>query len=139
MTEHLKSPLEVLPEDECWHLLSQRTVGRLAVVINNTPDIFPVNFKVWKQAIFLQTAPGLKLAAAVLNPSVAFEVDAVDEQREVGWSVVVRGTAIELERLDELLLADDLGVRPWAAGVKNRYLKIEPTSVTGRLLPGRPL
>ncbi len=139
MSEFLKSSLEPLTEEECWELLPAKSVGRLAVVINNTPDIFPVNYKVWEREIYLQTAPGLKLAAAVLNPNVAFEVDAVDERRKFGWSIVVRGQAHELERLDDLMFADDLEVEPWAAGVKSRFLRIETDAITGRVLPGRPL
>ena len=139
MSEFLKSSLEPLTEQECWELLPDKSVGRLAVVINNTPDIFPVNYKVWNGEIYLQTAPGLKLAAAMLNPSVAFEVDGVDEDRKMGWSVVVRGQAHELEKLDDLMFADDLDVEPWAAGVKTRFLRIETEAITGRSLPPRPI
>lgn len=136
--DDLRASLEDLTEEQCWDLLGQRTVGRLAVVINNSPDIFPVNYKVWNEEIYLQTAPGLKLAAAVLNPTVAFEVDAIDEQHRFGWSVVVRGEAKELEQIDDLLFAEDLSVGPWAAGVKSRYLQIVPSTITGRMLPTRP-
>lgn len=139
MSQHLKSSLEALTEPECWELLPQKSVGRLAVVINNTPDIFPVNYKVWHEEIYVQTAPGLKLAAAVLNPEVAFEVDAVDEVRKYGWSVVARGRATELETLDDLLFADELEVEPWAAGKKSRFLRIDVSAITGRALPGRPI
>ncbi|NNE95177.1 MAG: pyridoxamine 5'-phosphate oxidase family protein [Acidimicrobiales bacterium] len=129
--------LEDLTSEECWELLAQRSIGRLAVVINNSPDIFPVNFKAWHQEIYVQTAPGLKLAAAVLNPQVAFEVDSIDEADHSGWSVVVRGEATELENLDDLLFAQDLAVGPWAAGVKSRFLQIVPTAIAGRRLPTR--
>ncbi|MGI9609040.1 MAG: pyridoxamine 5'-phosphate oxidase family protein [Acidimicrobiia bacterium] len=136
--DDLRASLEDLTPEQCWELLAQKTIGRLAVVINNSPDIFPVNFKAWHEEIYVQTAPGLKLAAAVLNPTVAFEVDAIDEQRKFGWSVVVRGEAKELEQIDDLLFAEDLAVGPWAAGVKSRFLQIIPTTITGRMLPTRP-
>ena len=132
-----RARLEDLTPEECWDLLAQRSIGRLAVVINNSPDIFPVNFKVWDSEIFVQTAPGLKLAAAVLNPHVAFEVDSINEDDHSGWSVVVRGEATELETLDDLLFAQDLAVGPWAAGVKSRFLQIAPTAIAGRRLPKR--
>lgn len=128
--------LETLSEDQCWPLLARKDVGRLAVAIRNQPDIFPVNYRVDSETIVVKTAPGLKLAAAGLGDGVAFEVDAIDEHHHTGWSVVVRGVAREIESLDELLDADRLLLEPWAAGTKNRFLRITPTVVTGRRLPG---
>jgi hypothetical protein len=136
--DDLRASLEDLTPEQCWELLAQKSVGRLAVVINNSPDIFPVNYKVWREEIYVQTAPGMKLAAAVLNPMVAFEVDAIDEMRKFGWSVVVRGEAHELEQIDDLMFAEDLSVGPWAAGVKSRFLQIVPATISGRMLPTRP-
>ncbi|MDH3678792.1 MAG: pyridoxamine 5'-phosphate oxidase family protein [Acidimicrobiia bacterium] len=127
--------LEALSEDRCWQLLSQRQYGRLAVSIQGRPDIFPVNYRVDDETIVVKTAAGLKLAAATLGAGVAFEVDAIDELHHSGWSVVVVGTAVELENLDELLEADRLLLAPWAGDGKNRYVRIHPEQITGRHLP----
>lgn len=127
--------LRELSEERCWELLKQKQVGRLAVSIRNKPDVFPVNYKVAGMVLIVRTSPGLKLAAAVLGASVAFEVDAIDDETETGWSVVIKGTATELESLDDLLYADDLEIKPWAAGSKNRYVQIVPASITGREIP----
>lgn len=35
---------EVLPANECWNLLRTTSIGRLGVIIDDHPDIFPVNF-----------------------------------------------------------------------------------------------
>lgn len=121
-----------LTEDECWLLLGRNTVGRLAVSINNRPDIFPVNYRVDDETIVIRTAAGIKLAAAALNAHVAFEVDELDEMRHTGSSVVVRGSAVEIELLDELLEADRLKVEPWADGSKPRFIRLTPSAVTGR-------
>lgn len=127
--------LEELSETECWWHLAEKTVGRLAVSIANKPDIFPVNYRIDGKTIVVRTAPGLKLAAATLGTGVAFEVDELDEADRSGWSVVVHGTASEVERLEDLLDADDLSVDPWAGGTKNHYIRINPTEVTGRKVP----
>ncbi|MEL7207711.1 MAG: pyridoxamine 5'-phosphate oxidase family protein [Actinomycetota bacterium] len=127
--------LEELTEDLCWGLLARKHVGRLAVAIEGKPDIFPVNYQVDEETIVVKTAPGLKLAAAVLGAGVAFEVDALDEFHHAGWSVVVRGTAVEIEDLEELLDADRLLIEPWARGAKNRFVRIHPEHVTGRRIP----
>ncbi len=128
--------LEPMTEAECWKLLDQGVVGRLAVAIDGHPDVFPVNYTVDDGSIVIRTAPGTKLAAAVLGRGVAFEIDSTDEERRIGWSVVVHGKAFEVERLDELVAVADLPVEPWAPGVKGHFIRIEPTEVTGRRLPG---
>lgn len=127
--------LEELTEDLCWGLLSRKHIGRLAVSIEGKPDIFPVNYQVDAETIVVKTAPGLKLAAAVLGHGVAFEVDSLDEFHHAGWSVVVRGTAVEIEDLEELLEADRLLIEPWARGAKNHFVRINPQFVTGRRIP----
>lgn len=124
--------LEKLSDEECWWHLAEKTVGRLAVSVANRPDIFPVNYRLDGETIVVKTAPGFKLAAATLGNGVAFEVDQLDETERTGWSVVVHGQATEVERLEDLLDADDLHVEPWAGGTKNHYIRIHPKIVSGR-------
>ncbi len=130
--------LQELSEEQCWRMLAKKKVGRLAVSIESRPDIFPVNYQVDGEVIVLRTAPGLKLAAATLGEGVAFEVDALDELNHSGWSVVVHGTASEVVGVEELIHADRLLIEPWSRGstVKNRYIRIEPSDLTGRRIPG---
>jgi nitroimidazol reductase NimA-like FMN-containing flavoprotein (pyridoxamine 5'-phosphate oxidase superfamily) len=126
---------EELSEEECWEKLRRRTVGRLAVSVAGTPDIFPVNYRLDNGTVVVKTAPGFKLAAVALGPAVAFEVDQLNEVERSGWSVVLRGEAAEIDRLEELLDADDLNISPWAGGEKSRYIRIVPTSISGRRIP----
>lgn len=135
MAPNARTGLDELSEDRCWELLGQKTVGRLAVTIAGHPDIFPVNYRIDHETIVVKTAAGLKLAAAVLGDSVAFEVDALDENAHTGWSVVLHGTAAEIEGTEELMEAEELGVKPWADSEKTRYFRVTPTSVTGRAVP----
>ncbi|MGI9614003.1 MAG: pyridoxamine 5'-phosphate oxidase family protein [Acidimicrobiales bacterium] len=129
-------PIEVITEAECWRLLAEHTVGRLAVSIANRPDIFPVNYVLDDDTVVIRTAPGLKLAASSLGVGVAFEVDAFDEAAHVGWSVVVSGQAVEIDDDSERVNIERLGIEPWAAGSKTRYLRVIPEQVTGRRIPG---
>lgn len=125
-------PTQELSEVECWALVRSRKVGRLAVSISNVPDIFPVNFLTVDQAILIRTDAGLKLAAAVLGSGVAFEVDVVDESTQTGWSVVVHGTASEIEGTEARMEAESLGLEPWIDKPNQRYVKISANKVTGR-------
>ena len=127
--------LRTLTEQRCWELLGQTKIGRLAVSANHHPDIFPVNFTVDDGRIVIRTAEGLKFAGAVLGRSVAFEADCLDSANHTGWSVVVRGEAEEPKHLEDHLQALDLGIEPWAAGSKERFIVITPIAITGRVLP----
>jgi uncharacterized protein len=124
--------VEVLLPPECWDLLRAAQVGRLAVAIMNQPDIFPVNHIVDHGTLVFRTAEGTKLAAAVLGTAVAYEVDGYDAAKGEAWSVVVKGRAVEIQRIHELLAATDLPLFPWQVGPKARFVRIEPDSVTGR-------
>ena len=119
-----------LTEDDCWALLERGALGRLAVAVRGSIDVFPVNYAVDRRRVLFKTNPGTKLAALTVNDAVAFEVDGFDEQ--TAWSVVVKGTAHALETMDEQLAAERLPIVSWAPSVKTRIIAIEPTSITGR-------
>ena len=53
--------LEELSEPECLELLAQQTLGRVAIVVDGRPQIFPVNYAMYGDVIVLRTAPGTKL------------------------------------------------------------------------------
>jgi uncharacterized protein len=63
---------------------------------------------------------------------VAFEVDGTDAATRTGWSVVVRGEAVEVTDPAELARLRGLPLYPWAPGAKSRYVRILPALVTGR-------
>jgi nitroimidazol reductase NimA-like FMN-containing flavoprotein (pyridoxamine 5'-phosphate oxidase superfamily) len=124
--------IEILEASTCWELLRSTEVGRLAVSFGDQPDIFPVNFVVDHGTIVFRTAEGTKLAAAVLGRGVAFEVDGYDAEAGEAWSVVVKGHATEIERMQEVFDAVDLPLFPWHAAPKHRFVRIEPGDLTGR-------
>ena len=121
-----------LDQHDCWELLRQHEVGRLAVSIANHPDIFPVNYVVDHGTVVFRTAEGTKLAASVLGNAVAFEVDGYDADAGQAWSVVVKGRAHEIEAMQEVFDALDLPLFPWHASPKHRFVRIDADEVTGR-------
>jgi uncharacterized protein len=122
---------EVLSDSDCWALLREAPVGRLAVTVDGKPDIFPVNPVVDHGSIVFRTAAGTKLAAAAQR-DVAFEIDGYDLKEGAAWSVVVKGTAYQITEKQEAARAQALPLFPWQEGPKTRFVRIEPTSVTGR-------
>ena len=132
MTASPPVPVEELSLSECWELLRGELVGRLAVAAANVPDIFPINYIVDHGSIVFRSAPGTKLATAVLGPAVAFEIDGYDAGGTTAWSVVAKGPARRIERMQEFIDADDLPLFPWHTAPKPEIVRIEPETVTGR-------
>ena len=122
--------MELTPS-ECWVLLREAVVGRMAVIVGDRPEIFPVNHIVDRGSLVFRTAAGTKLSAAVGNP-VAFEVDGYDPVTGNAWSVVVKGHAEEVTRLHDVLEVVDLPLFPWHSLPKPRFVRIDADSVTGR-------
>lgn len=121
----------VLAPDACLALLRSCQVGRLAVMPDGHVDVFPVNHVVDHGTVVLRTAPGSKLLAALEGP-VAFEADGYDSATGEAWSVVVKGRAELVQRIDELVAALALPLRPWHSGPKPCFLRIVPEQVSGR-------
>jgi nitroimidazol reductase NimA-like FMN-containing flavoprotein (pyridoxamine 5'-phosphate oxidase superfamily) len=124
--------LTVLTTDECLELLREQEVGRLAISIAHHPDIFPVNYVVDHGCVVFRTAEGTKLSGAVLGRGVAFEIDGYDAEQGDAWSVVVKGQAVEIERMQDVFDALTLPLFPWHAAPKHRFVRIEPVEITGR-------
>ncbi len=129
--QQTEGSLEILTESECIHLLATHHLGRLAVVVEDRPLIFPVNYALGDRVVAIRTADGTKLAAA-RNAHVAFEIDDVEVGR--GWSVLVQGVAYDItEAVDrQSELARRLRVEPLAPGSHERWLGVHPVAITGR-------
>jgi nitroimidazol reductase NimA-like FMN-containing flavoprotein (pyridoxamine 5'-phosphate oxidase superfamily) len=124
--------MQVLGTETCWELLRANEVGRLAVSITNHPDIFPINYVVDGEMIVFRTAPGTKLAAAVLGTAVAFEIDGYDPDAGDAWSVVVKGSAEQIEGWLDKDRAERLPLFPWNASPKFEFVRILAEEMTGR-------
>ncbi|MGE3619901.1 MAG: pyridoxamine 5'-phosphate oxidase family protein [Acidimicrobiia bacterium] len=124
--------LEHLSTDECWQLVESSTIGRVAVLVDSAPEIYPVNYAAVDGGVVIRTDPGTKLRGLDRSPSVCFEVDGVDAQQRLGWSVMIKGRARVLTDPAELAAAEALDLEPWALGDKLVWIEIEATQVTGR-------
>jgi uncharacterized protein len=120
----------VLPEHECWDLLSGMTLGRLITSVDGQPEVFPVNYVVQRRTILFRTAEGTKLISAAINNHVVFEVD--DHNVAEGWSVVVKGIARSLRTDEQIEDAERAQALSWTASEKSHYVRILPEMVTGR-------
>lgn len=127
-TGDLLGGTEIVPERDCWELLSNETVGRLAVVAKGKPDIFPVNFECDGCSIVIRSNMGHKVLASS-GAEVAFEVDDFDPAKKLGWSVVIHGPA-------SVEAGEDAG-SAWT-GSKDYTIRIDARSITGRRIELSP-
>jgi nitroimidazol reductase NimA-like FMN-containing flavoprotein (pyridoxamine 5'-phosphate oxidase superfamily) len=125
-------PIEKLSFDDCWELLDGDTVGRLAIVVDGHPEIFPVNYVVHRRSIVFRTAAGTKLWGAKMERPAALEIDGYDSATELAWSVVVRGETEILEDQADRDAVDSLGLEPWQPGEKANYVRLNAKAMTGR-------
>ena|SRR5687768_3240589 len=133
--------LEVLDHATCVTLLTEEEIGRIGIVDGNQPLVLPVNYALDGETVVFRTDPGTKLRVAGRGP-VAFEVDRFDREHRTGWSVLVKGRLEEVTLYDRPALATrvrELPIAPWAGGEKAHWLRLVPTTVTGRrILPTEP-
>ena len=116
---------------QCWQALREGVVGRIAVVHERRPDIFPINYAVDHGTLVFRTGSGTLFQSAD-GTFVALEVDGYDVEQAEAWSVVARGVAHEVYQLDDALEAMRLPLYPWHDAPKPRIVRIHPDSVSGR-------
>lgn len=118
---------------DCAQLLESHHFGRIAVLVDGHPEIFPVNYVCRNGRVAIRTDSGTKLHAAAMS-AVAFEIDSVDDDSRTGWSVVVKGTGYDVtDSVDDVSEElRQLQVDTWAPGGNASWIRIEPHSVTGR-------
>jgi len=130
--EH-RDAIEELGRDECLALMTTQRLGRLGVVIDGVPLVLPMQFALNGETVVLQTNQGAKSLHAPLT-SVSFEVDHVDWEQGVGWSVLIQGLGEDISTaIDEHSEAlRSLAVHSWAPPPADRWLTIIPRVITGR-------
>jgi uncharacterized protein len=129
--------LEILSFGGCLRLLTTVPVGRVSFFADGEIVVLPVNYVMDGQDPVFMTARGSKLSAAEGQAVVAFEADAYDEQTRSGWSVLVNGRAFAVYEDAEIHRLNGLGLHPWVAtAIRPFWIRIRPTSVSGRRTPG---
>lgn len=125
--------VEELSVEQCLELLETTNVGRIGRNDDDGPSIVTVNFAAYGGGVLIRSLPGSRLEAARSGEPVSFQADGVDRARKAGWSVLVRG------RLRELAdLPDAPDPRSLVAGPDDDLLWLDPATITGRRIPGRP-
>ncbi|HEX6338604.1 MAG TPA: pyridoxamine 5'-phosphate oxidase family protein [Jiangellaceae bacterium] len=127
-----RTGMTILDDATCWELLSAADVHRLAVVVGDDLEIFPINAVVDGQSLVFSTGEGTKLAAVAIARNVVVEADGYLAATHEAWSVVVRGEAERLEHFHDIERAESLVLRPWSDHPKQWFVRVTPRSISGR-------
>jgi nitroimidazol reductase NimA-like FMN-containing flavoprotein (pyridoxamine 5'-phosphate oxidase superfamily) len=130
-----------IPRQECLRLLASHGFGRLAVSTGDgAPLIRPVNYVLddRSQSVVFRTAHGSKFHALLQSASAAFEIDDIDEASRTAWSVILRGVTDEVVGPSEIRRLENLGLEPWAPGLKTHWMYIRAWTVSGRRIVVEP-
>lgn len=122
--------LAIIAPEECWQLLADAPVGRVAFNEAGEPTVLPVNHAVVGHRIVFRTLRGSLLHEALMAEPVAFQVDSFDAIERTGWSVLVRGVA---DLAEDPATLDELELHPWADSVeRNDWVEIRAEEISGR-------
>ena len=125
----------VVPAWECYRLLYQHRVGRLAIVEGGYPISIPVSYRLSgtpaEQRIVFRTAPTTTIAQ--YEGRASLEVDDINEQTKSAWSVIARGA---LHRLFGDSTVPD--PQPWLLEGRDHWLALDVMAVSGRRFVGLP-
>ena len=128
------SALQHLSRDECLTLMASVPAGRIVYTRRALPAVELVNFALDHGDIVIRTDAGGKLAAATRGAVVAFEADQLDPAGQTGWSVTAVGPSSEVTDPGELARLATIGLRAWAPGTRDHFIRISPVMLNGRRL-----
>lgn len=126
--------LEILSDAECHRLLTSVPLGRLVFTKGGLPSVRLVNFAVDDDTLVFATADGDKFRAAQRADVVAFEVDDVDYERHVGWTVTAVGHLSVVDPADAEELRRRIPLHSWAPARDHHLIRVGIETLEGRRL-----
>ena len=129
----MNSEVVELSTSDCELLLASLDIGRIAVVEDDYPLVFPINYKVVVVDARLVLAIRTRPDNVIDQPgrAVCFEIDGADPSHDGGWSVLVRGLLVETSP------DVDLDPNPIVSEGRDAWRLIIPTSISGRRVRNR--
>ena len=130
MDEHRS--LQQLSRSKALQLLGSVPIGRLVFTHQALPAIRPVNHLVEGESIIVRATSGAAIIAAAKRDGtvVAYEADRIDPDSQLGWSVIVVGTA-RLMTDENAAARYRARLRPWVEGPADDVITISADMITG--------
>ncbi|WP_090820794.1 pyridoxamine 5'-phosphate oxidase family protein [Arthrobacter sp. yr096] len=117
---------------DCWKYLQSVSIGRIALINGEEPEIFPMNFVPNYGTVLFRTGPGTKLDALREGAVIALEADGFNRYGTVAWSVILKGSPEFVTQPEDIQEAVDAGLSPWQPGAKDVLVRVTPTEISGR-------
>jgi uncharacterized protein len=131
MTSECRTGTEELGSQECLRLLATHPVGRVAVVVNGWPTIFPVAHHVMDfDTIVFRCDDISRFTDGNGGLSMSLEVDGIDDAGQL-WTVAVNGVGREVDTMERTRLRG-LGLEPPMGAETTHWIRLHPETVTGR-------
>lgn len=119
---------EALGREECRELLGSGRIGRVAWAAEEGVNVLPVNYRIVEDRIVFHTSQSSALARLLEPSPVSFQVDDIDLDAAIGWSVLVRGMTAP---------AGELASQSWAPSAQIG-IAISIDWLGGRVVSGTP-
>jgi nitroimidazol reductase NimA-like FMN-containing flavoprotein (pyridoxamine 5'-phosphate oxidase superfamily) len=131
--EQTSGHFHALSEERCRELLASRHEGRIAWAAPDGPQLLPVSYALHNGQVAFRTSPYGVLSQLRRPTMVAFEIDDIQSEAGIGWSVLVRGRAQPVTRsFDLATLWGKQEMVPWATGTRNLVILVSEHSISGR-------
>jgi nitroimidazol reductase NimA-like FMN-containing flavoprotein (pyridoxamine 5'-phosphate oxidase superfamily) len=124
--------IKELSVHDCWKYLQSVSIGRIALINGEEPEIFPVNYVPNYGTVLFRTGPGTKHDALREGAVVVLEADGFNRYGTVAWSVILKGSPEFVDQPEDIQEAVEAGLSPWQPGVKDILVRITPTVISGR-------
>ncbi len=120
-----------LTREESLRLLASVPIGRIIYTRRALPAVELVNFVLDQGDVIIRAERTGTLATATREAVVAFEADSLDPAHQAGWSVTVIGRSREVTDPAEISRLQKMGIRSWAAGRPEHFMRISPEILNG--------
>jgi nitroimidazol reductase NimA-like FMN-containing flavoprotein (pyridoxamine 5'-phosphate oxidase superfamily) len=124
-----------IPADLCIKILREGTVGVLALIGSDAPDLRPVNFAISRRRIVMRTAHGRIFDGARQEEAASFVITAFDQRERSGRSIIVTGKLSVCDPTDSAIRAK---VGAWSKADRPERVLLSIERITGRRLSSRP-
>jgi len=130
----LEEGFDAIPAKTCIKILREGTIGILALVGPEAPDLRPVNFAISRHRIVMRTAHGRIFEGARKEEAASFVVTEFDHREHTGRSIIVSGKLSICDPTDSAIRTK---VGAWSKADRPERVLLSIDEITGRRLSDR--
>jgi nitroimidazol reductase NimA-like FMN-containing flavoprotein (pyridoxamine 5'-phosphate oxidase superfamily) len=125
--------LESLGTSQCWQLVADRGVGRVAFMGDTRLRIVPTRYDAEGHTAYFRALTFGELARGGHDRHMSLQVDDVDHESFTGWSVLMSGMAHRVEDAATIASLWSLGrPHPWVSGPETQWIALVVDTIEGQ-------